>query len=70
MVAGRLPEEAVELPHLRYGSLRPALCRNDSLDLFPKWLDALGCRRKVVKHVCNVLAERNVRVSLKDRRGE
>ena len=70
VVAGRLPEQAVELPHLRYGSLGPAVRCDDSLDLFPKRFDALGHCGEVVKHVGNVLAERNIKVSLEDRRGE
>ena len=72
VVAGRLPEQAVELPHLRYGSLGPAVCCDDGLDLFPKWLNAFGRCGEVVKHVGNVLAERDItiKVSLEDRRDE
>ena len=70
VVAGRLPEQAVELPHLRYGSLGPAVCCDDSFDLFPKRLDALGHCGKVVEHVGNVLEERKIKVLLEHRRNE
>ena len=51
VVAGRLPEQAVELPHLAQRGGRPALRSDARLDLFPEWYEERGLLREVVESV-------------------
>ena len=58
MVARRLSEQAVKLPHLGYACLAPAVGRDNTLDLLSKWLDALRCCGEVIKYMGHVLTRR------------
>ena len=55
VVAERLPEDAVELPHLPQCGRGPAVCRDGRLDLFPQRHEEMGLLREVVDHMGEVL---------------
>ena len=51
VVAERLPEDAVELPHLPQSGRGPAVCRDGRLDLFSQGHEEMGLLREVVERV-------------------
>ena len=51
VVAERLAQEAVELPHIRQRRARPAVRRDVRLDLFPERDEQLGLLREAVQCV-------------------
>ena len=55
VVALRLLEEAVKLPHLAHRSLCPPLCRGDGLHLLPEGQDVLRVGGEVVQRLRDAL---------------
>ena len=63
VVAERLPEDAVEFPHLPQSGRGPAVGRDGRLNLFPQRHEEMGLLRKVVDHMGEVLKSITASVS-------